>query len=137
PATENGGGLWAGMWQAPTLEIGGEGRAPGRERVEAWLGAGSLAAGARFEFLATHRRLRFQVWRAGRLEAGVARLLVGRAGARGGGGGGGRGGGGGGRGAGGSRFGRRSGLGGLAMSSPQRRLLGVVSAPPRRPEKAL
>lgn len=110
-----GGGLWAGMWQAPTLEVAREGRGPGRVALERWLGAGAgrvaeLAEVDRFEFLATHRRLVFRVWRAGKLEAGVARRLVAAAAARG---------------AVESRWVSRGELGGLAMSSPQRRLLGI------------
>jgi A/G-specific adenine glycosylase len=105
-----GVGLWAGMWQAPTLELAGEGRAPGRVRVERWLGAGPVESGERFEFLATHRRLQFSVWRAGQLRPGSGRRLV--AGAES-------------RGAVESRWVARGELARLAMSSPQRRLLGV------------
>jgi A/G-specific adenine glycosylase len=113
PSGEAGGGLWAGMWQAPTLEIPGEGRGPGRARIERWLGE-PLApgrAGEQFTFLATHRRLEFGAWRAAPLEAGVARRLVRQAEARG---------------AAASRWVSRRELAQLAMSSPQRRLLGVL-----------
>src|SRR5690606_23852833 len=110
-----GAGLWAGMWQAPTLEVPGDGRAPGRARVERWLGAplspGRAGAGDRFAFLATHRRLEFRVWRAQRVQAAASRRLAGAADARG---------------AAASRWITRRELAGLAMSSPQRRLLGVL-----------
>lgn len=59
-----GTGLWAGMWQAPTVEDGE--RPPTRDAVAAAVGlAGkSLAPDAAFEHQTTHRRVVFEVWRA-------------------------------------------------------------------------
>ncbi|MFG0283782.1 MAG: A/G-specific adenine glycosylase [Phycisphaerales bacterium JB039] len=103
-------GLWADMWQAPTLEVPGDGRAIARRRIEQWLGVCDLAAGEPFEFLATHRRLKFVPWQAPRLANGLARGLRDSAEARA---------------ATESRFVTRRELAGLAMSSPQRRILQV------------
>ena len=55
-------GMWAGLWQAPTLE--GRRRAA-RRRVEAWIGGGVRRV-ERFEHATTHRRVEFEVWRADR-----------------------------------------------------------------------
>ncbi len=59
------GGMWAGMWQAPTVERND--RAPTRAETAkvAGLPARSLIATGSFEFLATHRRMEFTVYRAG------------------------------------------------------------------------
>ncbi len=104
-------GLWGGMWQAPTLEMPGVGRPIGRQRIQRWLGVEGLEAQPPFEFLATHRRLLFRPWLAPRAN-GAARALLEAALQRG---------------AVESRFAPRRELPELAMSSPQRRMLGVAS----------
>jgi len=61
-------GLWAGMWQAPTLED--DHRPPGARRLATWLGmgpgagpgAGRLRLHDRFDVATTHRNVRFSVW---------------------------------------------------------------------------
>jgi len=54
------GGIWAGLWQPPTLET--RHRAPRLATVQAWAGGPVERVGA-FERLLTHRRVRFRVWR--------------------------------------------------------------------------
>lgn len=56
-------GMWAGMWQAPTLEFEGEVAKHPAEPLAAEIGleAGALRELGSFEFLATHRRLVFTV----------------------------------------------------------------------------
>jgi len=58
-------GLWASMWQAPTLE--GD-RPPTGRALASWLGEGlggaQLRRAQRFAFLTTHRVVEFHVWRA-------------------------------------------------------------------------
>ena len=54
-------GLWAGLWQPPTLESAG--RAPTRRQVRAWAGS-PVRAVASFERRLSHRLVRFRVWRA-------------------------------------------------------------------------
>lgn len=54
-------GLWAGLWQPPTLERAD--RAPSRRQIEHWLG-GAAQRVVRFDHLTTHRLVRFAVWRA-------------------------------------------------------------------------
>ncbi|RMH28248.1 MAG: A/G-specific adenine glycosylase [Planctomycetota bacterium] len=54
------GGLWAGLWQPPTLER--PGRAPAARSVRDWAGGPVVRAGA-FEHVLSHRRVRFRVWR--------------------------------------------------------------------------
>ncbi len=63
PTRESGGGLWSGLWQAPTLDM------PRRARgASAILKAGGLDPGmplkrrAAFEHSTTHRRVQFRVW---------------------------------------------------------------------------
>ena len=53
-------GLWAGLWQAPTLED--DRRSPGARRVSTWLGAGPVRLQERFDVATTHRIVRFSVW---------------------------------------------------------------------------
>lgn len=53
-------GMWAGLWQAPTLE--GRARAR-RATVERWIGAPAQRI-ERFDHGATHRDLEFEVWSA-------------------------------------------------------------------------
>lgn len=66
-------GLWAGLWQAPSLER--EDRFPTRAELGESLGleiAGSRAI-HRFDFQTTHREVRFRVWRAARARGGRGR----------------------------------------------------------------
>jgi len=53
-------GMWAGLWQAPTVESGG--RAPSRSAIEALAGSGPIRKIGSFEHLTTHRRFRFTVY---------------------------------------------------------------------------
>jgi len=70
-------GLWAGLWQAPTLERQGVGDARGRSRLEGWLGAGvRLKALGRMEVVTTHRDVGFRVFDAGVVEATEALIEV-------------------------------------------------------------
>ncbi len=64
-----GTGMWAGMWQAPTVEVGRDEHGEA-ECVAGMLGgaAASLKLIERFEHQTTHRRVHFAVWR-GRLHA--------------------------------------------------------------------
>ncbi len=88
-------GLWAGMWQAPTLER--TDRAARRGEVAAWIGAEALSLRERFEHGTTHRRVCFEVW-GGRMR----RKAVTRPGAA---------------------FRSRAAIARLALSNPQRRVL--------------
>lgn len=53
-------GLWAGMWQAPTLER--DDRAPTARELGRWLGAGTPLRHGAFEHATTHRLVAFEVW---------------------------------------------------------------------------
>lgn len=53
-------GLWANMWQPPTLESSK--RKPTRRDVQEWVGA-SVERIAQFDHLTSHRLVRFSVWR--------------------------------------------------------------------------
>jgi A/G-specific adenine glycosylase len=66
-------GLWAGMWQAPTLER--DDRAATRKELGGWLGAGSLSRVAAFEHATTHRLVAFEVWGVGALTPADRRRL--------------------------------------------------------------
>jgi adenine-specific DNA glycosylase len=55
-------GLWAGMWQAPTLETD---RPPTPKRVAAWLGVAAVRRLGSFVHHTTHRAVEFVVWDAG------------------------------------------------------------------------
>lgn len=55
-------GLWARMWQVPTLER--EDRAATREEIEEWLGVKGLKKVDAFVHETTHRTVRFEVWEA-------------------------------------------------------------------------
>lgn len=67
------GGLWGGLWQAPSLER--EDRFPRRGELVSALGL--EIAGTRpvhgFDFQTTHRVVRFRVWRAARARGGRGR----------------------------------------------------------------
>ncbi|MDX2114550.1 MAG: NUDIX domain-containing protein, partial [Planctomycetota bacterium] len=54
-------GLWAGMWQAPTLEHD-ERAATARELAD-WLGVRRLEPAISFEHQTSHRLVQFAVWR--------------------------------------------------------------------------
>ena len=54
-------GLWAGLWQAPTIESP---RRPTRAQIEAWWGARGLTKRERFTHGTTHRIVEFEVWEA-------------------------------------------------------------------------
>lgn len=58
-----GTGMWAGLWQAPTLE-GAEAVSPGEVAAAVGLAARHLRPDAGFEHMTTHRRVVFRVWRA-------------------------------------------------------------------------
>jgi A/G-specific adenine glycosylase len=53
-------GMWAGLWQAPTLESR---RRAARRTIERWIG-GAVERVERFHHGATHRDVCFDVWRA-------------------------------------------------------------------------
>ena len=53
-------GLWAGLWQAPTLET--TNHAARKPEITAALGVVNVRKRAAFEFLTTHRVVRFAVW---------------------------------------------------------------------------
>ncbi len=57
-------GMWASMWQAPTLERQGPAwsRAEARRRLEAWLGVGGLRVVDQFDHGTSHRDVRVRVW---------------------------------------------------------------------------
>lgn len=67
-------GLWGGLWQAPSLER--DDRAPTRGELAEGLGIGIAGARPidRFDFLTTHREVRFKVWRADGARAGRGRV---------------------------------------------------------------
>lgn len=58
-----GAGMWAGLWQLPTLER--DDRSPIESEVVEFIGLkpGRIHLVQSFEFLATHRRMSFDVWR--------------------------------------------------------------------------
>lgn len=95
------GGLWAGLWQAPTLER--RDAAATRAAVERWIGL-RVERAERFTHATTHRAVVFESWRpAAPVDAGrAAAVLLSRPGAA---------------------FLARSRIARLALSSPQRRLL--------------
>jgi A/G-specific adenine glycosylase len=99
-------GMWAGMWQAPTLEAAVE---PSESSVRAL--AGGRAPGpvvARFDHGTTHREVRFVVRRAAILgPRGAERMAAGRTD---------------------RRWLERSEVAGLALSNPQRRVLLEIEA---------
>lgn len=74
-------GMWHGLWQAPTWERAGEGRATPAQ-VAAWLGVPHARRAGSFEHPTTHRRIRFVTWDAGRVGSRRARALLGAAAAR-------------------------------------------------------
>ena len=89
-------GLWGGLHQAPTLESGS--RHARRAELLAWIGATELTPGERFTHQTTHRRVSFRVWQC----APVRGMKTGH-----------------------RTWATRSRLRELALSSPQRRILGL------------
>lgn len=63
-------GLWAGLWQPPTLET--TDRAAKKPEIAAALGLANVRKRAAFEFLTTHRLVRFTVWEAESEDGGSA-----------------------------------------------------------------
>jgi A/G-specific adenine glycosylase len=63
------GGMWAGMWQTPTVESSSGVPTRGEIAKAVGLKAALLEKAESFEFLATHRRMAFTVYRA-RVEGG-------------------------------------------------------------------
>lgn len=59
-----GRGMWAGLWQAPTLESLDAAPTARQLSAEVGLAAGRLRPEASFEHRTTHRRVLFRVWRA-------------------------------------------------------------------------
>jgi len=55
-------GMWAGLWQAPTVET--EGKAPTRAAIAAIAPGGKPKKVGAFEHLTTHRRFRFTIYEA-------------------------------------------------------------------------
>ncbi len=70
-------GLWAGMWQVPTLERSD--RPARRHEIARWLGLDHLKRVERFEHGTTHRRVVFEVWRTRGGRGGEARVFRSRA----------------------------------------------------------
>lgn len=66
-------GLWAGMWQAPTLETS---RMASRAAVESWIGLSPLTRVAKFAHGVTHRDVVFTVFCASPLGRGDAGRLA-------------------------------------------------------------
>ncbi|MCL4222735.1 MAG: A/G-specific adenine glycosylase [Phycisphaerales bacterium] len=72
-----GRGLWAGLWQPPTIESDEQHAEP--EQVRALVCARVVEPAATFSFLTTHREVRFVVYRATGARAGGGRRWVGPA----------------------------------------------------------
>jgi A/G-specific adenine glycosylase len=96
-------GMWAGLWQAPTIERAD--RAPEADEIAQALGtrAADLNAVESFEHVTTHRLVRFEVWE--RRGEGRGRLPAG------------------------CRWLSRAGISRLGLSNPQRRILLARSLP--------
>jgi A/G-specific adenine glycosylase len=86
-------GMWAGLWQAPTLER--PDRRSTQAQLKRWLGVEGVTRRERFEHGTTHREVEFEVWTAA--STGVA------PGKR--------------------RWMTRGEIAGLGLSNPQRRIL--------------
>ncbi len=65
-------GMWAGLWQAPTLESSDTEATAGD--VRAFVGAGSVEIAEEFDHKTTHRLVRFRVWRSSGARAGRSRV---------------------------------------------------------------
>jgi A/G-specific adenine glycosylase len=109
-------GLWAGLWQPPSLES--HRRAPARTTLARLVGLApeALVRAEAFEFLTTHRAVQFVVWGARAEATGSRRQSSER------------------------RWLTRAGIAGLPLAAPHRKiLLGEASAPapsPRRGARA-
>jgi A/G-specific adenine glycosylase len=67
-------GLWANMWQAPTLESADA--APDAAALHAWLGLSSLKPHSTFAHGTTHRDVIFYIWRTHPLTPTAAKRLT-------------------------------------------------------------
>ncbi|MEQ8770113.1 MAG: A/G-specific adenine glycosylase [Phycisphaerales bacterium] len=65
-------GMWAGLWQAPTLESADA--EPTADDVRAFAGARTVEPADAFEHKTTHRLVRFRVWRSSGARAGRSRV---------------------------------------------------------------
>lgn len=65
-------GLWAGLWQPPTLER--QSRPAAKKEIEQWIGS-MIEKVDSFDHLTSHRRVRFRIWR---VERHAAVQLAGR-----------------------------------------------------------
>ncbi len=65
-------GMWAGLWQAPTLES--PDAEPTDDDVREFVGARTVEPGDAFEHKTTHRLVRFRVWRSSGARAGQTRV---------------------------------------------------------------
>lgn len=66
-------GLWADLWQAPTLESAEA--PPARAELRRWIGLDTLTAEGSFRHGTTHRDVFFHVWRSQSVDAPTARRL--------------------------------------------------------------
>jgi adenine-specific DNA glycosylase len=65
-------GLWASMWQAPTLESS---HVPDSDALRAWLGPLTLRPHFTFAHGTTHRNVVFHIWHAPHLPLAAAKRL--------------------------------------------------------------
>ena len=96
-------GLWAGLWQAPTIESGG--RAASAKAVAAFCGVNGVRRVERFTSVLSHREVVFDVWRTAVTAGDARRVVAARDGAR---------------------FVTRVAAAGLPLSSVQRRILAIA-----------
>lgn len=89
-------GMWAGMWQAPTIERGDRPPTATEAGRAVGVAAKNLERSETFEFLATHRRMAFEVYRVSVADGHVPKR---------------------------GEFRGRAAIARLGMSSPQRRVL--------------
>lgn len=69
-----GRGLWAGLWQCPTVER--DDRHAGPEEVRALVRARMVEQAGAFTFMTTHREVRFAVYRASGARAGAGHVWI-------------------------------------------------------------
>jgi A/G-specific adenine glycosylase len=67
-------GMWARLWQAPTLEQ--TDRRVTKPQVERWLGVEGVARRERFQHGTTHREVEFEVWTGASSEADIGRCWM-------------------------------------------------------------
>jgi A/G-specific adenine glycosylase len=99
PAT----GMWASMYQAPTLESP---EPISRERIEEWIGLAGLELVEEFDHGTTHRDVRFAVWRTCEGSGNVSPAYPSR------------------------RFAKRAEIAKLGLSNPQRKILATALTGP-------